>query len=53
MKQKIITADSTGDMEYQLINALAYGWLVQQVAGNGNGMWIAVLYRNDDETPLA
>ena len=49
MKQKIITSDIVADMEFQLDAALSYGWLVQQVAANGNGHWIAILYRNDNE----
>ena len=53
MKQKIITSEVTSDMVFQLDTALSYGWLVHQIAVSSYGNWIAVLYRNDDETSLA
>lgn len=49
MKQKIITAQTTSQLEQELHFALAHGWLIHQVAALDKGPWIAILYRNDDE----
>lgn len=45
IKQKVITAHNGVQMKEELETAISMGWIVQTMAVNPTGTWIAVLYR--------